>query len=121
MTKGCEIVWMKYSRSILILSTHDVDIISVAFKASLQEWIYAYVSQSKWQRCLATLRQIRSNHRHEVKSIKLSKETYALLKNYADCLQLSIRHSSHNPIKCHFANFAKCAFMRYRKMRYTFL
>ncbi len=78
-----------------ITPTHDADINSPVLKASLQEWIDAYVSQSKWQRCLATLRQIRSNHRNEVKSVKLSKETYALLKSYADCLQLSIPQAIH--------------------------
>lgn len=61
-----------------------------AFKKSLQRWVDVYVPTKKWQRCLGTLRQIQSNQRHDVKSIKLNHGTYTLLKTYADLHNLSL-------------------------------
>ena len=60
------------------------------FKIALKNWLDRFVSKKNWQRCLATLRQIQANKRNEIKSIKISKETYDLVKNYADTLGLSI-------------------------------
>ncbi|HLD95887.1 MAG TPA: hypothetical protein VI959_04545, partial [Alphaproteobacteria bacterium] len=60
------------------------------FKIALKNWLDRFVSKKNWQRCLATLRQIQANKKNEIKSIKISKETYDLVKNYADTLGLSI-------------------------------
>lgn len=84
-----------------ITSTHEINNNRQLeiFKSSLQEWVDTYVPQNKWQRCLATLRQIRSNHRHEVKSVKLAKETYTLVKTYAELLQISLPQAIHKAIE----------------------
>lgn len=81
-----------------VASAYDKKAESLEFKEILQEWIDTYVPQSKWQRCLATLRQLRSNQRHEVKSVKLNKETYMILKSYAEYLDLSLPQAIHQAI-----------------------
>jgi hypothetical protein len=65
----------------------------------LQSWIDKHVPVEKWTRCLATLRQIRSSRKHNVKSVKLDRETYALLKNCSDQLQISISETISKAIK----------------------
>lgn len=65
----------------------------------LQSWVDEYVPIEKWTRCLATLRQIRSSRKHNVKSVKLDMETYALLKNYSDHLKISIPKTISKAIK----------------------
>lgn len=57
----------------------------------LKSWVDAYVSSDKWKRCLATLRQIKSCQKHDVKSIKLNSEIYNRLKEYAEQNNLSIQ------------------------------
>ena len=59
----------------------------------LQDWIDKYVPIEKWRRCLATMRQIRSTRKYNMKSIKLDIETYTILKNYSDHLQTSIQET----------------------------
>lgn len=63
------------------------------FQNSLQFWIDSYVSLEKRTRCLATLRQNRSTHKHNMKSIKLDAQTYEMLKNYSDHLHMSIQET----------------------------
>jgi hypothetical protein len=65
----------------------------------LQDWIDEHVPVEKWARCLATMRQIRSTRKHNVKSIKLDMETYTILKNYSDHLQISIQETIMKAIK----------------------
>lgn len=65
----------------------------------LQDWIDEYVPIEKWARCLATMRQIRSTRKHNVRSIKLDMETYTILKNYSDHLQISIQETIMKAIK----------------------
>jgi DNA-binding Lrp family transcriptional regulator len=65
----------------------------------LQSWIDKHVPIEKWTRCLATLRQIRSSRKHNVKSVKLDMETYVLLKNYSGHLQISIPETISKAIK----------------------
>lgn len=69
------------------------------FKTVLQLWVDTYVPPDKWQRCLATLRQIRSNQKHGVKSVKLSKETYAMLRKHADKHKISLQKALDDAIK----------------------
>lgn len=81
-----------------IKSTHDDSIDPIYYLKSLQNWIDCYVPLKKWQRCLATLRQIKSNKQNCVQSIKLNKETYTLLKNYADLNALTIQEAIHHAL-----------------------
>ncbi len=60
---------------------------------------HTYIPPDKWQRCLATLRQIRSNQKHGVKFVKLSKETYAMLKKHADKRKISLQKALDDAIK----------------------
>ena len=76
-----------------ITSTHDDMDTALNFIQFLQKWITEFVSEDKWQRCLATLRQTRSNQLNSVKSIKLNKTTYDVLKQYSDSLGLSLPDS----------------------------
>ncbi len=82
-----------------IPSLDDEHTNAATFKRFLQEWVSMYVPQHTWQRCLATLRQIRSNQKHEVKSIKINKETYILLKSYADRMHLNVQQAIHSAIE----------------------
>lgn len=65
--------------------------ITEAEVAALQNWVDSHVPLEKWKRCLATLRQIRSTQKLELKSLKLNEATYARLKTYADKQGLSIQ------------------------------
>lgn len=69
------------------------------FPKLLQSWVDEHVPGEKWTRCLATLRQIRSSRKHNVKSVKLDMETYTLLKNYSNHLQISITETISEAIK----------------------
>ena len=79
-------------------SSHDINKIE-DFCKELQSWVDTYVSLDKWKRCLATLRQIRSTQRHDVKSIKLNKDIYKLLNQYADKQNLSIQKAVYEALK----------------------
>lgn len=81
-----------------LTSTHDADI-DFSDIQGLQLWVNTYIPFDKWKRCLATLRQIRSNKRHSVRSLKLNCETYVLLKNYANHCQVNMQTAIHNAIK----------------------
>lgn len=81
-----------------LASTYD-ESIEFSDLQSLQSWVNTYVSSDKWKRCLATLRQIRSNKRHAVRSLKLNCETYDLLKNYANHCQINMQTAIYNAIK----------------------
>lgn len=81
-----------------ITSTHD-ESLEFPDLQGLQLWIKTYIPFDKWKRCLATLRQIRSNKRHSVRSLKLNYETYVLLKNYANSCQVTMQTAIYNAIK----------------------
>lgn len=69
------------------------------FKTVLQLWVDTYIPPDKWQRCLDTLRQIQSNQKHGVKSVKLSKKTYAMLKKHAEKHKISLQKALDDAIK----------------------
>lgn len=81
-----------------LASTYDETIESSDLQ-SLQSWVNTYVPFDKWKRCLATLRQIRANKRHDVRSLKLNCETYDLLKDYAHYCQINMQTAIYNTIK----------------------
>lgn len=81
-----------------LASTYDENVESSDLQR-LQSWVNTYVPFDKWKRCLATLRQIRSNKRHAVRSLKLNCETYELLKNYASYCQINMQTALYNTIK----------------------
>ena len=81
-----------------VTSTHEKKAKTLAFRKILQMWVDEYVPQKKWERCLATLRQVRANHRYAVKSVKIPKDTYALLKDCADQLQLNLSQTIHSAL-----------------------
>lgn len=69
----------------------DSSSISKVEVAELQNWVDSHVPLEKWKRCLATLRQIRSTQKLELRSLKINEATYARLKSYADEQGLSIQ------------------------------
>lgn len=82
-----------------LAATQDANGSTADFGTGLQRWVDTYIPLDKWRRCLATLRQTRSNQKHGIKSIKLNKEAYTILKNYADSHNISLQQALEDAIK----------------------
>lgn len=52
--------------------------------AALQKWIDQYIPNSKWQRCLLTIRQAKSRKKLKLRQLNLRSDVYLTVKILAD-------------------------------------